>query len=59
MYVNVCVHVLRYKRNSCIVIGMNSSRELEVDAAPIAVQGVGSGTKVGVNSTAELHVTEQ
>ena len=55
----MCVHVLHYKRNSCILIEMISSRELEVDATPIAVRGVESGTEVGVNSTAERHVTAQ
>ena len=35
------------------------NRELEVDATPIAVQGVESGTEVAVNFTAKVHVAKQ
>ena len=43
-------------RNSCLPIGLDSIKELEVSVASISTLEVEPGTEVGVASIAELYV---
>ena len=62
-YVLICY--ITAGRNSCLPIGLDSIKELEVSVAPISTltrvsaQGVESGPEVRVAFTAELYVAEE